>query len=324
MTDLWGALLAGQALTETAVLDKVSPRNQKKLDRIKRWLIRILEGNQLRALERVNAGNALAVLGDPRFDPKNWYLPADSDFGFVGIPAGPFTMGSDENRDKQASNYEMPQHSVNLGNFRIARFPVTVAQYQYFAQETNRELNEDWKQSNTLSNHPVVDVSWYNAVAYCEWLTRKVREKGWDGLVRLPTEAEWEKAARGTDGRVYPWGDRPDPEKANYYDTGIGSTSPVGCFTDGMSPYGLIDFAGNVSEWTSTIWGDAFSTADFEYPYVSDDGREDFSSHSHRTLRGGSWRYYARVCRVAHPNRREPDYLSDSIGFRLVFIPGQQ
>lgn len=96
MPDVWGALLAGQTLAETAVLDKVSPRNETKLDRVKQWLVHILEGAQLPALERVNAGNALAVLGDPRFDPDNLYLPADADLGFVEIPAGAFMVGSDK------------------------------------------------------------------------------------------------------------------------------------------------------------------------------------------------------------------------------------
>ena len=264
MPDAWGALLAGQALAETAVLNKVSPRNQTKLDRVKQWLVHILEGGQLPALERVNAGNALAVLGDPRFDPEKLYLPIDADWGFIEIPAGPFTMGSTNKRDKEAFEYEMPQHTVDLDSYRMARLPVTVAQYRCFAEDTGRELDDRWKRDNTFGNHPVVVVSLYDAVAYCEWLTRKMTESGRVGLVRLPTEAEWEKAARGVDGRVYPWGDEPDLERANYADTGIGNTSPAECFAGGKSPYGLMDMAGNVFEWTSTIWGDNWGKTQFQ------------------------------------------------------------
>ncbi len=138
-------------------------------------------------------------------------------------------------------------------------YPVTVAQFKAFVGESGHEPADEDSMKG-VANHPVVYVSWHDAVAYCEWLTAKIREwdetpesikrrlnhDGW--VVRLPTETEWEKAARGRDGRIFPWGDEPDPDRANYGDTGIGSTSPVGCFPKGASPYGVLDMSGNLFE----------------------------------------------------------------------------
>ena len=105
---------------------------------------------------------------------------------------------------------------------------MTVAQYRVFVEETGRPVDDKWEKDNTIDNHPVVQVTWHDAAAYCKWLTKKLNKPGW--IIRLPTEAEWEKAARGNDGRIYPWGDGPDKNKMNYHETGIGGTSPVGCF----------------------------------------------------------------------------------------------
>ena len=115
----------------------------------------------------------------------------------------------------------------------------------------------------------MVYVSWQDAVAYCEWLTGRVKDRGW--RIQLPTEAQWEKASRGEDGRIYPWGNaRIQPERANYSDTGIGSTSPVGCFAKGISPYGVLDSVGNVWEWCR----DACDLDLKEYRVITDTYRE--------------------------------------------------
>jgi formylglycine-generating enzyme required for sulfatase activity len=131
-----------------------------------------------------------------------------------------------------------------------------------------------------LPNHPVVGVTWYEALAYCRWLTEQLQI--WEGTpkplaallragvgwtVRLPTEAEWEKAARGMDGRISPWGNMPDSNRANYDNTGIGGTSAVGCFSGGASPYGVLDLSGNVWEWTQSLWGKDPLISDFKYSW---------------------------------------------------------
>ncbi|MCP4350300.1 MAG: SUMF1/EgtB/PvdO family nonheme iron enzyme [Desulfobacterales bacterium] len=207
--EIWGALLAGQALAETAVLDKVSPSNQAKLERVGRWMLRIIEENLLPATERVTAGNSLSVIGDTRFNPDMLFLLDDDELGFVTIPAGKFLMGTSE---KDAENLiaegfpeeivksEQPQHKVMLSEFAISKYPVTVAQFRVFVRDSNYKAGKRWE--NSPDNHPVVYVSWDDAVAYSKWLTEKLKDREWK--IQLPTEAQWEKAARGNDGRIYP------------------------------------------------------------------------------------------------------------------------
>ena len=154
-----------------------------------------------------------------------------------------------------------------------------------------------------LPNHPVVAVTWHRALDYCTWLTERLREwagtpeplatllrkDGWQVL--LPSEAEWEKAARGGDGRIYPWGKEPDPNRANYANTGIDATSTVGCFPGGASAHGVEELSGNVWEWTRSLWGDDWKKPSYRYPYKPDDGREnlDAADNIHRVLRGGAF-----------------------------------
>jgi formylglycine-generating enzyme required for sulfatase activity len=142
----------------------------------------------------------------------------------------------------------------------------------------------------------VVGVTWYEALAFCRWLTLALREQGElreSEEVMLPSEAHWEKAARGTDGCIYPWGDEADPNRANYNDTGIGTTSAVGCFPGGTSPYGLEDASGNVLEWCG-------------------DGR---------VVRGGAFDYVARFVRCAYRDFGDPTTRYGRLGFRVVVSP---
>ena len=338
--DAWGAHLAGQALVETADLEGVSERNRAKVALVQNWLVDVLKQGELPAVERAAAGNTLAQLGDPRFRAEAWYLPDEPLLGFVEIPPGSFLMGSDEARDRDADDDELPQHPVELPAYYVARYPVTVAQFRAFAQASGHQVREPWAQYNRVGNHPVVIVTWYDAMAYCRWLTERLRD--WEGtpepltallrvgadgsppwVARLPSEAEWEKAARGTDGRIFPWGDRPDPDRANY-DTGVGTTSAVGCFPAGASPNGFLDMSGNVWEWTHSLWGTDWDTPEFKYPYNPDDGREDESAGSSvaRVLRGGSFYAYERYIRCAYRDRDPPDYRYGHRGFRVVVAPG--
>jgi formylglycine-generating enzyme required for sulfatase activity len=329
--DAWGALLAGQALVESADLDKVSERNRVRLEKVRAHLVRVMKAGELPAVERAAAGRALAKLGDPRFREDAWYLPDEPLLGFVKIPEGPFMMGSDKARDEMAYGDEQPQHELTLPTYYIAHYPVTVAQFRAFVEDSGYETR-DSDSLRGVGNHPVVRVDWYDARAYSDWLNQKLRE--WEGtpeplatLLReagwaiiLPSEAEWEKAARGSeDNRRYPWGNDPDPNRANYGDTGIGSTSAVGCFPDGHSPYDLEDLSGNVWEWTRSLWGMDWSKPDFSYPYDPEGDRENLEAGEdvRRVLRGGAFDYLARLVRCAFRLNGVPNDRNWYIGFRV-------
>jgi formylglycine-generating enzyme required for sulfatase activity len=161
----------------------------------------------------------------------------------IRIPAGEFWMGSDDGPEN-----ERPRHRVHLDEFYIARHPVTNAQYAKFIKETGHREPYYWNEKRfNQPNQPVVAVSWHDALAYCEWA----------GL-RLPTERQWEKAARGTDGRKWPWGDEPPDERRCNFGTQVGATTEVGSYPDGASPYGCQDMAGNVWEWCVTKWRESY------------------------------------------------------------------
>jgi formylglycine-generating enzyme required for sulfatase activity len=288
---------------------------------------------------RVAASNALGRLGDPRFRPDAWCLPDEPLLGFVEIPGGPFLMGSDKKRDPGADEDELPQHPVSLPTYYIARYPVTVAQFRAFVDESGYQLG-DLDSLRGVPNHPVVWVTWHDARAYCEWLTKRLRawegtpeplavllRRGADGgppwRITLPSEAEWEKAARGTDGRIYPWGHKPDPNRANYTDTGIGTTSAVGCFPGGASPYGIDDLSGNVWEWTRSLWGKNSEKPDFKYPYDPVKGREDLEAPQNvrRVVRGGAFDLNKWLVRCAVRAGDLPDFGLRDLGFRVVVSP---
>jgi formylglycine-generating enzyme required for sulfatase activity len=256
-------------------------------------------------------------------------------------------MGSDKKQDKLAYDNETPQHTLYLPEYRIARAPVTVAQFAAFmaanpGYRTTAEVQgstwsytgSEWKDVKgadwahprgpesgvkAKQDHPVTCVSWHDAVAFCRWAG-----------VRLPSEAEWEKAASwaagqgsgGAGGRklLYPWGDRkPNSGLCNFNMT-VGDTTPVGRYPDGKSPYGLFDMAGNVWEWTGSLWGEDFSKPKFGYPYHPRDGRENQNAPDtvRRTLRGGSFGIVARVVRCASRFGDLPDVRYGNFGFRVV------
>ncbi|MBU0703361.1 MAG: SUMF1/EgtB/PvdO family nonheme iron enzyme, partial [Chloroflexi bacterium] len=225
----------------------------------------------------------------------------------VRVPAGEFLMGSDPAKDKDAYGDEQPPHQVYVPEFYIGRSPVTNEQYAAFVKATGHIVPEHWKGAKIplgRENHPVVNVSWHDARAFCEWLSR---ETGQD--FRLPMEAEWEKAARGTDGRLWPWGDEFDTARCNTGESGSGGTTPVGQYSPvGDSPCGCADMAGNVWEWTSSLMEG--------YPYQADDGREDPGGSAPRVLRGGSFRGLARDARCACRGGYSPGARIRYSGFR--------
>jgi formylglycine-generating enzyme required for sulfatase activity len=227
------------------------------------------------------------------------------------ISAGPFLMGSDKAKDNQAHDNELPQHTINLTPYEIGKYPLIVAEYACFVRATKHEEphspfnNLTWKQQQERINHPVVNIVWKDALAYAQWLAKLTNEQ-W----RLPTEAEWEKAARGVDGRKYPWGNEWDKTKANTSDGGPGTTTLVGTYPQGASPYGCLDMAGNVWEWTSTIFK--------PYPYQANDGREDLNTQGNRVLRGGAWLNYPQYARVACRFHYRIGYFDGNFGVRLA------
>ena len=269
---------------------------------------------------RAAAGCLLAEIGDPR--PEVTTVDA---MELREVPPGPFWMGSGE-REQGAREYAKPIHRCELPHgFRIGRFPVTVAQLQEFVEHSGYRLG-DPKSIEGLANRPAVRVSAYDAKAFCAWLTRRWREQGrieegWE--VRLPTEAEWEKAARGTDDRIYPWGDQPDPDRANCAETGISEVCAVGCFPGGSSPYGCEGMSGNVWEWTSSLWGPDPNEPVFGYPYDPADGREERGAPASvfRVLRGGPWLVSSKHVRCSYRGRALPDGWNEFIGFRIVVAP---
>ena len=305
--DLWGALLAGQVLWETGLAEpspNTATRNEQKRQRVRRWLQAIVERGWLPTVDRAIAGSALSVLGDGRDLEK-----------LVAIPAGEFWMGDDGDDDSK------PRHRVALPAFKIGQYPVTNGQYRRFAQATQRA----WDSPDAKRNHPAAYVSWHDALAYCVWLTVEWRGAGKIGAgetITLPSEAEWERAAAGAEGRSFPWGSDWREDCANTNESGIGDTSAVGVFPQGMSGDGCLDMAGNVWEWTRSLWGKDLMKPDFKYPYSPDDSkREDLRAGDEmlRVVRGGSW-YYDRDYSRCAVRWGQPDGRDDDGGFRVVVL----
>ena len=336
------AVLAGLALVEQNVKDKLAQDEalQAVYERVQGWLVRFISEGHLQAVERAEAGTLLGKLGDPRFDPEHWHLPAEPLLGFRPIPAGVFMMGSDKAKDDMARDSESPPHLVKLKKFFMARWPVTVEQFVSFVQASNHSPQDRSLQG--IANHPAVFVFWRDAIAYCQWLNERLMaiapqrlmqlksgepdqiEVGfWQGLaegtlhVTLPSEAEWEYAARGSDGHRYPWGNEPDPQKANYGNNGINETSAVGCFPAGVSPFGIEDLSGNVWEWTRSVRGD--------YPYPKPgkerQHRENLDAEGPRVLRGGAFGYSQDFVRCAFRYDAGSDSRVNLFGFRIVVSP---
>ena len=242
----------------------------------------------------------------------------------VHIPAGPCRIGTPDEqvkylllREDWANEWdsrnmvmaEQPAHTVDLAAYSIGQHPVTNLEYRPFIWSTGYKAPRHWVNFDIpkgLEEHPVVNVSWHDAIAYCVWLKQQT------GLTyRLPTEAEWERAARSTDGRIYPWGADFDAWRCNTAENNRRDTTPLHMYVPGgVSVDGVQDMAGNVYEWTASILR--------PYPYVAGDGREDPQADGKRVVRGGSWYYSRKLARCAARESLLPSYTSTGLGFRLA------
>jgi formylglycine-generating enzyme required for sulfatase activity len=365
----WQAVtLAGQAVTEMK-LGADTTRYEKLITPIRNSLVTVLEQNHLTPRERAEAGNTLAKLGDPR--PGVSPLLSGEGLGvrsmnllFCEIPAGKFLMGNTKETDSTAYDDEMPQFEYNIKHtYFMSRYPITNAQFNLFVDDPAGYTNEQWyteagkqwrkeskqdrppKQGDAfdLSNHPVVNVTWYESATFCKWLTAQMQnsENGMQVYdpatlsirmdanlkseivnrkyeIRLPSEAEWEKAARhsplhqgeGVGVRVFPWGNDFEQDRVNNNNI-IGTTSAVGSFPAGQTPYGLLDMSGNVWEWCSTQWTDNYDG------YLKKENNK-LEGNVARVVRGGAYFYNERFVRCAVRYRDSPIGEWNYLGFRVV------
>ncbi|NCP86496.1 MAG: hypothetical protein CO094_02975 [Anaerolineae bacterium CG_4_9_14_3_um_filter_57_17] len=305
-------------------------------------------GELLAGKEPTRRGAAQAITAEAAPPPANRFTLAGIEF--VRIPAGSFLMGSSA-ADKESSDDEKPQSAIALPEYWMAVTPLTVAQfaafmranpgYQTTAEKTGSgyvytgskweetrgarwdDPRGDKKGVKNKQNHPVTQVSWEDAQACAAWLQREFRAGNFAAacplastafVLRLPTEAEWEKAARGTAGNLFPWGnDDPNPKRCNF-NMNVKDTTPVGQYSpQGDSPYGCVDMSGNVWEWTHSLYK--------PYPYQPDDGREAEQDSGFRVLRGGSFYNDRHYVRAAVRRWNLPNYRFDYGGFRFCVAP---
>jgi len=223
-------------------------------------------------------------------------------FDWIEIPAGEFLMGSNPIQPITSYPDESPEHQIDLEEFFISAKPITNAQYEKFVLSTGYKKPGHWIGGVVPSQkkeHPVTYIDWDDANAFASWCGAS-----------LPSEAQWEKSARGSDGRLFPWGDEePTNEDANFGNS-IGDTTEVGIHKSGVSIFGVLDLAGNVWEWTSSIHR--------EYPYNSNDGREDVNLWGARVVRGGNYLSSAKNIRCADRHSIYPTARDIYIGFRVA------
>ena len=339
----WRAIwLAGEMLEKVGVDNALlHERGKKAIARAREHLVHLIEGGHLPPVERAGAGRVLSQLGDPRpgvgtITVNGITLP---DIVWCHIPAGEFIMGD----DNAPYDDEKPAHTLHLDDFYMSRFLVTYSQYQAFenapdfGDETwwdgfpDNEKRVRYDQAFQYANHPREMVTWYGAMAFCRWLTHHINNKGvpiqvWNMQAKkliempypsikitLPSEAEYEKMARGKKGLIYPYGNDYAPNKGNTRDTGTGMTSAVGLFPDGESDYGVLDASGNVFTWTCSL--------NKSYKYNSNDGREDENSTDARIVRGGSWNYGTDGARASFRLLNSPNLRLSLLGFFVVCRP---
>ncbi|MEX2207154.1 MAG: SUMF1/EgtB/PvdO family nonheme iron enzyme [Myxococcota bacterium] len=302
MDELDPRLLSNRLSEIEAVLDSLAPAVR---ERLLGPLLALASAPARPLLERISAGNALGLLGDPRVDTLAPRM--------CRIPAGRFSMGTDEAEVPSLARRwgipeawfakSTPRHVVELDAFEIAVHPVTEAEWARFVAETDLdERPSHWTDPappRGRANHPVHGVSWQGVLLYTEWLSERTGT-----AFRVPTEAEWERAARGTDGRAHPWGDDFSAARCNTREGGVGGTTPIGVYPDGASPCGALDLAGNVEELVADLYR-RYPGSKFDDP--------DYGSY--RMTRGGVWSLDGDLARC---DRRHGSAFAGPTGFRLA------
>jgi formylglycine-generating enzyme required for sulfatase activity len=288
-----------------------SKRDEKVVSLARERLYELIESDAVLD-QRFRAGVLVGGLGDTRISPDNMVL----------VPEGEFTRGRNEGRESAK-----PEQRIYLDAFMIGAYPVTNREFKRFIEaggyqkgafwtpegwqwriEEDVSLPRSWYDRKwNGANFPVVGVSWYEAAAYAAWLGKETGKS-----YRLPTEAEWEKAARGTDGKIYPWGNKFNKNLCNSRESELGRTSPVGIFPGGKSSFGCFDMAGNVWEWCADWYDDKYYR---KSPLKNPKGPVDGSP---RVLRGGSWLYDAGFCASAIRYLVHPALRGYYLGFRLA------
>lgn len=305
--------------------------------KVQAGLVQVFAG-QSPARVRAQAGDVLAELGDAR--PE---VMTSEEMAFLPIPAGAFLFGS-RDEDPEAAYGDIPQRRINVAyDYWIAKYPVSNAQFNQFVLSGGYSTDRFWPEAKarglwtsqgyqqrqrpashsyqaSLPNRPVIGISWYEALAFCRWLGEELihletplgKAAAAGSLeVNLPSEVEWEKAARGVDGRKYPWGNTFDPDKANTAEMKIGTSSVLGCFPEGTSPYGVQEMIGNVWEWTCSPWTETFE--------VKKESRADPQTDELRVTRGGSFDYTAAACSTRFFSTAS--LCNENLGFRVVIRP---
>ena len=270
----------------------------KRVDEFERLSAAASPVGQPHASPRLSRSRARTTFGSARYGsplksgflgatPRLLTIDSPVQMEFIQIPAGEFLMGSDPEKDHLASNYEQPQSRLKLSQFYIGKYPVTNEQFATFLETDfqwadcrphpvhTRLVRRSIRQSKSRGD---------DAEAFCKWLSLVM-----GCSVRLPSEAEWEKAARGTDGRQYPWGRKFLQGHSNCQEAGVRDTTGVDAFPKGVSPYGVFDMSGNIWEWTLSLWGASERKPDYRYSYNATDGRENLDSPDSvlRVVRGG-------------------------------------
>lgn len=289
----------GNVRVEGNLLGEVRKRLQQQVD------APLQKDNKAALLGKLAAMNALAKVESGKFTSQYWKQPWGEP-EWVTIPTGEFWMGGNGPYDGE------PIHKLSLPEYKIARVLITNAQYAIYVHESGAKEPEHWRGGGIpsgLENHPVVYVSWDDAITYCRWLGEKTNQ-----IITLLSEAEWEKAAKGSgENNAYPWDQKWKELHCNSRELGLDSTTPVGLFLNGASSYGLLDMSGNVWEWTRTI-----SDNSFKYFYQPDDGREDLKTSDSRVLRGGSFVGLHDIARCASRDGSNPVRKYWDVGFRVM------